>query len=188
MTPAMRAVRQRFDRRWRTFGLHPPRRVGAGDGGGSRVRGGSVRCCGPGVASIGARVPRPAREVGRTWGWPAGRVVRAACRRKRTPPEHPDRAARAERSARPVEQKRKRPGAQSLPGLARGRRRRVGHGRTPGGSRLAATIRRDIHLAREAAREALRDLDAQGEDWPGTDRRPCPQASVRPPPSPLRRS
>ncbi|MDX3576468.1 replication initiator protein RepSA [Streptomyces sp. FL07-04A] len=39
----------------------------------------------------------------------------------------------------------------------------AGHGHTPGESWLAATIRRDIQLNRETAREALRDqLDAEG--------------------------
>ncbi|MFH9823165.1 replication initiator protein RepSA [Streptomyces bobili] len=40
----------------------------------------------------------------------------------------------------------------------------AGHGHTPGESWLAANIRRDIQHNREAAREALQDLDAQGED------------------------
>ncbi|WP_406488969.1 replication initiator protein RepSA [Streptomyces phaeochromogenes] len=40
----------------------------------------------------------------------------------------------------------------------------AGHGHTPGESWLAANIRRDIQLNRETAREALQDLDTQGED------------------------
>ncbi|KAB1986139.1 replication initiator protein RepSA [Streptomyces triticiradicis] len=39
----------------------------------------------------------------------------------------------------------------------------VGHGHTPGESWLAATIRRDIQLNRETAREALADLYQEGE-------------------------
>ncbi|GGW64826.1 replication initiation protein [Streptomyces galilaeus] len=40
----------------------------------------------------------------------------------------------------------------------------AGHGHTPGESWLAANIRRDIQHNREAAHEALQDLDAQGEE------------------------
>ncbi|MFF7530674.1 replication initiator protein RepSA [Streptomyces bobili] len=40
----------------------------------------------------------------------------------------------------------------------------AGHGHTPGESWLAANIRRDIQHNREIAREALQDLDTQGED------------------------
>ncbi|WAU79674.1 replication initiation protein [Streptomyces sp. Qhu-G9] len=40
----------------------------------------------------------------------------------------------------------------------------AGHGYTPGESWLAANIRRDIQQNRETAREALYDLDAQGEE------------------------
>ncbi|MEU1600416.1 replication initiator protein RepSA [Streptomyces sp. NPDC005708] len=39
----------------------------------------------------------------------------------------------------------------------------AGHGHTPGESWLAATIRRDIQLNRETAREALADLSTEGE-------------------------
>jgi hypothetical protein len=39
----------------------------------------------------------------------------------------------------------------------------AGHGYTPGESWLAATIRRDIQLNRETAREALADLRQEGE-------------------------
>ncbi|MFD5078145.1 replication initiator protein RepSA [Streptomyces sp. NPDC058371] len=39
----------------------------------------------------------------------------------------------------------------------------AGHGHTPGESALAASIARDLQLNRETAREALQDLDTQGE-------------------------
>jgi hypothetical protein len=40
----------------------------------------------------------------------------------------------------------------------------AGHGHTPGESWLAANVRREITANRETAREALQDLDAEGED------------------------
>ncbi|WP_344628829.1 replication initiator protein RepSA [Streptomyces glaucosporus] len=45
----------------------------------------------------------------------------------------------------------------------------AGHGHTPGESWLAASIAQDIRLNREIAREALAELEAQGEDKTWTD-------------------
>ncbi|MFF3821046.1 replication initiator protein RepSA [Streptomyces bluensis] len=41
----------------------------------------------------------------------------------------------------------------------------AGHGHTPGESWLAASIARDLRLNRETAREALTELDQEGDDW-----------------------
>ncbi|MFF4591038.1 replication initiator protein RepSA [Streptomyces sp. NPDC001388] len=41
----------------------------------------------------------------------------------------------------------------------------AGHGHTPGESWLAASIARDLRLNRETAREALTELDDEGDDW-----------------------
>jgi hypothetical protein len=41
----------------------------------------------------------------------------------------------------------------------------AGHGHTPGESWLAASIARDLRLNRETAREALTELEQEGDDW-----------------------